>query len=143
MALAIAASALAMPATAFAAEVNSIRVLDYYNDSPDREIYGELLNACGAELGITINREVVPGSALMSKVLQQGASRTLPDLLMLDNPELQQIASTGALVPLGQNSALPARASSLRSLPRRPMSANSMACSPSPTPSRCSTMSIC
>ena len=102
MALAVAASALAMPATAIGAEVDSIRVLDYYNDSPDREIYGELLNTCGAELGITVNREVVPGSALMSKVLQQGASRTLPDLLMLDNPELQQIASTGALVPLSK-----------------------------------------
>jgi multiple sugar transport system substrate-binding protein len=33
-------------------------------------------------------------------VLRQASSRTLPDLLMLDNPDLQQIARTGALTPL-------------------------------------------
>ena len=93
-------AAVVMPVGATADEVKSIRVLDYYNDSPDREIYGEVLNACGDSLGVTVNREVVPGNSLIAKILQQGASRTLPDLLMIDNPDLQQIASTGALVPL-------------------------------------------
>lgn len=99
-----AVSALALPLLAatgaVADEVKSIRVLDYYNDSPDREIYGEVLDACADTLGITVNREVVPGNTLIAKILQQGASRTLPDLLMIDNPDLQQIASTGALVAL-------------------------------------------
>jgi multiple sugar transport system substrate-binding protein len=36
----------------------------------------------------------------MMKVLQQSSSRTLPDVLMLDNPDLQSVAETGALTPL-------------------------------------------
>jgi multiple sugar transport system substrate-binding protein len=42
----------------------------------------------------------VPGADLIQKVLQQASSKTLPDVLMLDNPDLQQIAATGALAPL-------------------------------------------
>ncbi|GAA2821812.1 hypothetical protein GCM10020220_007800 [Nonomuraea rubra] len=33
-------------------------------------------------------------------MLQQSSSRTLPDVLMLDNPDVQQIAESGALSPL-------------------------------------------
>jgi multiple sugar transport system substrate-binding protein len=43
----------------------------------------------------------VPGPSLIQKVLQQASSKTLPDVLMLDNPDIQQIAATGALAPLG------------------------------------------
>ena len=39
----------------------------------------------------------VPGADLIPRVLQQVSSRTLPDVLMLDNPDLQQIAASGAL----------------------------------------------
>lgn len=78
----------------------SISVLDYYNNEPDKSIIGDTLNACGAKAGVTVNRETVPGSSLIAKVLQQASSKTLPDVLMLDNPDLQQIASTGALAPL-------------------------------------------
>ena len=51
---------------------------------------------------MTIEREAVPGDTLIQKVLQQSSSKTLPDVLMLDNPDLQQIAETGALADLGQ-----------------------------------------
>jgi multiple sugar transport system substrate-binding protein len=80
--------------------VTSIRVLDYYNNEPDRTVYTETLNACGQQAGVTIEREVVPGASLIAKVLQQASSRTLPDVLMIDNPDLQQIAATGALSPV-------------------------------------------
>jgi multiple sugar transport system substrate-binding protein len=76
-------------------------VLDYYNNEPDKSVYTKVLNACGAAEGVTIQREAVPGDTLIAKVLQQSSSRTLPDVLMLDNPDLQQIAATGALSPLG------------------------------------------
>jgi multiple sugar transport system substrate-binding protein len=81
-------------------EVTSIRVLDYYNNEPERTVYAQTLDACGRQAGVTIEREVVPGDSLIPKVLQQASSRTLPDVLMLDNPDLQQIASTGALAPI-------------------------------------------
>src|SRR3954454_3526753 len=103
-------------------KVTSLRVLDYYNNEPDKTVYANLLNACGSANGVTIQRETVPGASLIPKVLQQSSSRTrggagaggslipkvlqqsssrtLPDVLMLDNPDLQQIAATGALTPV-------------------------------------------
>ena len=84
------------------ASVKSLRVLDYYNNEPDKTVYTKVLNACGKTNGVTIQREAVPGDTLIQKVLQQSSSKTLPDVLMLDNPDLQQIAATGALAPLDQ-----------------------------------------
>lgn len=88
-------------APAASEEVKSIRVVDYYNNEPDNTIYATALGACAAENGVTIDRQAVPGADLIAKVLQQASSKTLPDILMLDNPDLQQIAATGALAPIG------------------------------------------
>lgn len=81
-------------------EVKSLRALDYYSAEPDKSTFTNALNTCGRENGITIQHEHVPGEALLPKVLQQSASRTLPDVLMIDNPDLQEIAATGALSAL-------------------------------------------
>ncbi|GAA1284061.1 sugar ABC transporter substrate-binding protein [Pseudonocardia aurantiaca] len=81
-------------------DVTSIRVLDYYNNEPDRSVYARTLDACGQQAGVTIEREVVPGASLIARVLQQASSRTLPDVMMIDNPDLQQIAASGALAPI-------------------------------------------
>jgi multiple sugar transport system substrate-binding protein len=80
--------------------VKTIRVVDYYNNEPDNANYQKILEACGQSLGVGIQREAIPGASLIAKVLQMSSSRTLPDVLMLDNPDLQQIAATGALTPL-------------------------------------------
>ncbi len=80
--------------------VTEISVMDYYNNEPDKSFIGDALTKCGTQLGVTVKRETVPGKSLISKVLQQSSSKTLPDVLMLDNPDLQQIAATGALAPL-------------------------------------------
>jgi multiple sugar transport system substrate-binding protein len=82
--------------------VKSLRVLDYYANEPDKTVIGNMLDACGKANGVSIQREAVPGDTLIQKVLQQSSSKTLPDVLMLDNPDLQQIAATGALAPLDQ-----------------------------------------
>ncbi|WP_214401783.1 sugar ABC transporter substrate-binding protein [Pseudonocardia lacus] len=81
-------------------EVTSLRVLDYYNNEPDKTVYARKLDECGQQAGVAIERETIPGPQLVAKVLQQASSRTLPDVLMLDNPDLQQIAATGALAPI-------------------------------------------
>lgn len=81
-------------------KVDSITVLDYYNQGNDKKVIGDYLDKCGAENDVTIKRSLVPGASLIQKVLQQASSKTLPDVLMLDNPDLQQIAETGALSPL-------------------------------------------
>jgi multiple sugar transport system substrate-binding protein len=79
---------------------STLRVLDYYNNEPAKTFWQKALDACGQQAGATIQREAVPGANLIQKVLQQASSKTLPDVLMLDNPDLQQIAQTGALTPL-------------------------------------------
>ncbi|HEY0534322.1 MAG TPA: ABC transporter substrate-binding protein [Actinoplanes sp.] len=78
----------------------TLRVLDYYNTDPGKTVWQKALESCASQAGATISREAVPGATLIQKVLQQASSKTLPDLLMLDNPDLQQIAQTGALTPL-------------------------------------------
>lgn len=80
--------------------VTSLRAMDYYSNQPDKGIYRKALTACGRRAGVRIEREVVPNTSYMPRVLQQAASRTLPDVLMLDNPELRQIAAVGALAPI-------------------------------------------
>ncbi|WP_337062167.1 sugar ABC transporter substrate-binding protein [Kineococcus sp. G2] len=79
----------------------TLRVLDYYNSEPNATLWNDAIEACGTEIGVEIDREAVPGETLIQKVLQQSSSRTLPDVLMLDNPDVQQIAESGALAPLG------------------------------------------
>ncbi|MGW7448256.1 ABC transporter substrate-binding protein [Kitasatospora sp. NPDC054795] len=81
-------------------EVTSITALDYYTDEAEHAQWGGMLTECGRTAGVEVLHTSVPGASLVPKVLQQASSRTLPDLLMLDNPDLQQIARTGALTPL-------------------------------------------
>jgi len=92
-----ASTSVAAPTTA---QATTIRVVDYYAVEPDKTIVGSVLNACGKSVGVKINRDAIPGANLIQKVLQMASSHTLPDVLMLDNPDLQQFAQSGALSPL-------------------------------------------
>jgi multiple sugar transport system substrate-binding protein len=83
-------------------KVTSITALDYYTEATEHSQWGKRLTACGKSVGVKVEHTSVPGESLIPKVLQRASSRTLPDLLMLDNPDLQQIAQTGALTPLDQ-----------------------------------------
>jgi len=74
--------------------------LDYYTSQPAHGAVGALLQSCAKSVGVKITQDSVANPQLMPKVLQELSSHTLPDLLMLDNPSLQQIAQTGALTPL-------------------------------------------
>ncbi|GAB3182116.1 sugar ABC transporter substrate-binding protein [Nesterenkonia halophila] len=79
-----------------------LRVLDSYGNEPDSTLIGNALTKAADAVGVELERVSVDGSALIQKVLQQGSSGTLPDILMLDNPNLQQIAATTALRPFGE-----------------------------------------
>ena len=82
--------------------VSSLTVLDYYTDEPGKSNIDAQLQKCGTSIGLaSVDHQSVPGPTLIQKVLQQASSKTLPDMLMLDNPEIQQIAEAGALMPLG------------------------------------------
>lgn len=83
-----------------ATQVDSISVLDYYTTDNDNKVIQATLESCGKEVGVSIDRQKVPGNTLIQKVLQLSSSKQLPDILMLDNPDVQQIAATGALTPV-------------------------------------------
>jgi len=73
----------------------SLTIEDYYAAS-----YNPIYQQCAKTVGATVTINHVAGAGLIAKVLQQASSRTLPDVLMLDNPDVQQIAASGALAPL-------------------------------------------
>ena len=83
-------------------DAGTLTIQDYYNDDPGKTVWEGVYNACAETAGVELNIVHVPGSDLISKVLQQAQSKTMPDVLMLDNPDLQQIAASGALADLEQ-----------------------------------------
>ncbi|MBA8990995.1 multiple sugar transport system substrate-binding protein [Curtobacterium pusillum] len=74
----------------------TLTIEDYYAAN-----YNPIYKKCAATVGAKVTINHVAGAGLISKVLQQASSRTLPDVLMLDNPDVQQIAESGALSDLG------------------------------------------
>lgn len=78
----------------------TLTALDYYTDEPSHTQMGDRLNACAAEVDATVEHQSVPSNQFNAKVLQQISSRSLPDILMVNNPDLPQFAETGALRPL-------------------------------------------
>src|SRR5262245_60995715 len=87
---------------ASAADAVALRLVDYWGDEPARTIWRTAYNACGDQIGATINVESEPGNYLVPKALQMVASKALPDVLMFDNPDMQQVAVSGALIPLSE-----------------------------------------
>ncbi|WP_259346028.1 ABC transporter substrate-binding protein [Curtobacterium sp. ME26] len=73
----------------------TLTIEDYYDAN-----YDPVYQQCAKDVGVEVKSNHVAGAGLISKVLQQASSRTLPDVLMLDNPDVQQIASSGALSDL-------------------------------------------
>ena len=102
LALALAACGSGATGSSSTDKVTSLRVVDYFTIEPQNTIYAKALDTCGETSGVKIERQAIPGADLISKVLQQGSSKTLPDVLVLDNPDLQQIAAAGALAPIAE-----------------------------------------
>src|ERR1700734_3760123 len=53
-----------------------------------------------AHPGVTVKREVVPFANLITKVLQEASAGDLPNIVMLDDPNVPQVAAPGQLLPL-------------------------------------------
>src|SRR5258708_30906406 len=89
-------------ATQAAASANAIKLTewDYDSEGDAAPVWGNLLNQCGTDNNISIDRQSVPRNELISKVLLAAQQQQLPDVLMIDNPDLQEVANTGALAPL-------------------------------------------
>ncbi len=73
---------------------------DYYASGDGNEVWGGLVESCAQEVGVTVERQAVPRNELITKVLLAAQQKQMPDVLMIDNPDLQEVAATGALAPL-------------------------------------------
>lgn len=78
----------------------TITEIDYYEAAPQNTELPKILDACGSQAGVTVQHQQVPRDQFMPRLLQQASARKLPDLALIDNPDLQQFATSGALVAL-------------------------------------------
>jgi multiple sugar transport system substrate-binding protein len=74
-------------------KTTTLTEMDYYNTEPLHSALPKQLKQCGDKAGVTVKRQVVP--ELRTKLMQLAGSRAIPDLVLLDNPDLQQLAATG------------------------------------------------
>jgi multiple sugar transport system substrate-binding protein len=86
--------------TASVSAVTKVTEWDYQSAEPQYTQWQKILDACAADTGITIDRQAVPRDELITKVLLAAQQKQLPNVLRIDNPDLQEVAATGALVPL-------------------------------------------
>ena len=68
--------------------------------SNQSDVWTQLIDQCAAENNVIVERQPSPRNDLITQVLLAAQQQQLPDILMIDNPDLQQVASTGALAPL-------------------------------------------
>jgi len=80
--------------------VTKITQWDYQNTEPQSTQWQKLLDTCAAATGVTIERLAAPRDEFITKVLLAAQQKQLPNILRIDNPNLQEIAATGALAPL-------------------------------------------
>lgn len=81
-------------------DASTLTSLDYNIAEPQNTATGTMLEACADRAGVTVEREELPRDQLMPRLLQGASQQDLPDLMLIDNPDLPQVAATGALVPL-------------------------------------------
>jgi Bacterial extracellular solute-binding protein len=53
-----------------------------------------------AHPNVTVKRTVVPYANLITKIPQDASAGDMPNLLLIDNPNVPEVAATGQLVPL-------------------------------------------
>jgi multiple sugar transport system substrate-binding protein len=82
--------------------VDTLNEIDYYGSAPQNTQIQGVLNECGTQVGVKVVHQQVPREQLMPKILQEASARSLPDLALIDNPDLQQVAATGGLASLSQ-----------------------------------------
>lgn len=83
-----------------AATVTKVSEWDYQSADPEKTQWQKVLDECTASTGIAIDRQAIPRDELISKTLLAAQQHQLPNVLRIDNPDLQQVADTGALAPL-------------------------------------------
>jgi multiple sugar transport system substrate-binding protein len=89
-------------AAAPSADAGALKLVewDYYASGDGNAVWGGLVESCAKDVGVTVERQAAPRNDLITKVLLAAQQKQMPDVLMIDNPDLQEVAATGALAPL-------------------------------------------
>jgi multiple sugar transport system substrate-binding protein len=80
----------------------TITEFDYYTGSTGSDAALNWYNAqfMKAHPNITVRRTSVPYANLITKILQDATAGDMPNLMIIDNPNVPEVAATGQLVPL-------------------------------------------
>ncbi|MDQ1129268.1 extracellular solute-binding protein [Microbacterium sp. SORGH_AS_0888] len=70
---------------------------DPYPQHADGSDWANRVQACGTEAGVTIQRTAYDTTALTNQALLSAQEGTSPDIILLDNPAVSTLASTGML----------------------------------------------
>jgi multiple sugar transport system substrate-binding protein len=78
---------------------------DPYPQFDDSSDWAKLVQACGTEAGVTVDRTGYDTSDLTSKALLAGQQGNSPDLLLVDNPVVSTLAEAGLLTDTDETGA--------------------------------------
>lgn len=84
------------------AQAQTLTTIDYFTDTGSSEVINELQRMCTEKTGIATERQSVPYPELVQRVLLSATSGALPDLIMMDNSDVAQLAEGGLIVPLAE-----------------------------------------
>ena len=78
----------------------TITEFDYYTGGANTAINAYNAAFMKAHPNITVKRTSVPYANLITKILQDASAGDMPNLMLIDNPNVPEVAATGQLVPL-------------------------------------------
>ena len=78
----------------------TITEFDYYTGGANAAISAYNTAFMKAHPDITVKRTAVPYANLITKILQDASAGDMPNLMLIDNPNVPEVAATGQLVPL-------------------------------------------
>ena len=78
----------------------TITEFDYYTGGANTAINAYNTAFMKAHPNITVKRTSVPYANLITKILQDASAGDMPNLMLIDNPNVPEVAATGQLVPL-------------------------------------------
>jgi multiple sugar transport system substrate-binding protein len=78
----------------------TITEFDYFTGGANAAINAYNAQFMKAHPDITVKRTSVPYANLITKILQDASAGDMPNLMLIDNPNVPEVAATGQLVPL-------------------------------------------
>jgi multiple sugar transport system substrate-binding protein len=77
----------------------TITEFDYYTGGANAAIKAYNAQFMKAHPNIVVKRTSVPYANLITKILQDASAGNMPNLMLIDNPNVPEVAATGQLVP--------------------------------------------